>query len=119
VAPENRRRRQQKKDRPQQVGITEEERAAHHQRRLLATPVAEMDLSVRVINTLEDYGVIYAREIVVQTYGSLMQMSNFGEATLKELRKAVRKLGLPVPKWRKAKSPRPRKRRGLLDQDEL
>lgn len=90
----------------------EREAAAHAAR--LKTPVAEMKLPVRVINTLEEHDVILAEHLVAQTYETLLGMKNFGEKTLREVKAAVVALGLPAPKWKKPpkekKPPRPRSR---------
>lgn len=92
---------------------TAAERAEHRRQELLRTPVAEMGLSVRIVNTLEDNNVIVAADLVRQTYDSLMRMKNFGEKTLGEVRKAVVKLGLAAPEWApppKTAKPKPRKK---------
>jgi DNA-directed RNA polymerase alpha subunit len=95
---------------------SDEQRTAHEHRLKLETPVAEMKLSVRVINTLDEAGVITAKDVMEQTYESLMRMRNFGETTLVELRGAVKALGLQPPQWRKPprgkKSHPPRPTRG-------
>lgn len=79
----------------------------------LATPVAEMALPVRVVNTLENYGVITASDLLAQTYASLMAMQNLGETTLAEIKTAVKALGLKPPNWKKP--PKPPRRRGGTD----
>lgn len=82
-------------------------------RERMATAVAEMRLSVRVINTLEEHGVILASQLVAQTYESLMGMKNFGEKTLREVRDALAALGLAAPEWKKPPRPKkPPRRRG-------
>lgn len=104
MPPRNRRYKPTPRPAPDPAGMTAEQRTAL----LLATPVAEMALSVRVVNTFEDNGIIFAADIVTQTYASLMAMKNFGEKTLGEVRAAVAALGLPVPAWEKpAAKPRP------------
>lgn len=81
---------------------------------MLNTPIAQMDLSVRIINTLEDNQIIYAYQLIAQTYETLMKLKNFGETTLKEVRASLKRLGLDAPKWDKPKHPtkpaRPRHR---------
>lgn len=92
------------------------ERDAHAKNEKLKTPVAEMQLAVRVINTLEENDVILAEDLVAQTYETLMTMKNFGQKTLSEVKSAIVKLGLPAPNWRRPpkpkKVPRPRGGKG-------
>ncbi len=91
---------------PNQSTWTPEQKAAHKQAELLKTPVAEMKLPVRVINTLEDHDVILVSELMVQTHESLMGMKNFGDKTLREVRAAITSLGLTAPEWKKPPKPK-------------
>lgn len=107
MPPENRRRRRVVGG-PDMTHWSTEDRQAYAERQRRETPVAEMALSVRVINTLEDNNVIMACDLLRQTYASLMAMKNFGEKTLTEVKIAVRALGLVVPDgWRKPPKPKP------------
>lgn len=92
---------------PDTSSWTDAERAAHAKKQMLQTPIAEMALAVRVINTLEENDVILAEHLMRQTYESLMKMKNFGEKTLTEVRAAIKKLGLDPPEW--TKPPKPKK----------
>lgn len=98
MPPENRRRRQTAVQ-PNLSHWSEADRLEYETQRKLDTPVAEMKLSVRVINTLEEYSVILCRDLMAQTYTSLMAMKNFGDKTLTEVQAAVRAMGLPPPPW--------------------
>jgi len=80
---------------------TPEEQKEALQRQLLETPIAELRLSVRVVNTLEDNNIILVKDLLTQTYETLLQMKNFGEKTLQEVKGALKLLGLPVPAWSK------------------
>jgi DNA-directed RNA polymerase alpha subunit len=104
MPPENRRRRRVKTG-PDMTHWAPEDRAAAELAARLNTPVAEMALSVRIINTLEEYSVIVCRDLMTQTYESLMEMKNFGEKTLTEVRAAIQALGLTPPAWKKPKKP--------------
>lgn len=106
MPPENRRRRTQRKKGLDTSTWTEPEKKAHKEKQLLKTPVAEMDLPVRIINTLEENGVILAEQLMAQTYGSLMGMRNFGDKTLTEVRAAIKALGLEPPGWEKPPTPK-------------
>ncbi len=107
MEPERRRRRKVKSADPDMSDWTVEEREAYLRNKRMETSVAEMDVSVRVVNTLEENGVILVRHVMSQSWDSLMGMKNFGEKTLGELRGAVRKLGLEPPAWKP--SPKPKK----------
>ena len=69
-------------------------RKEHLKQQLLATPLAEMKLPVRVVNVLEEHGVILVKDLVRQSYETLMSMTNFGGKTLKTVVVAPRKLGV-------------------------
>lgn len=100
---------------PDTSSWTREEREAHERKQKLGTPIAEMQLPVRVINTLEENDVILAQDLMGQTYETLMAMKNFGDKTLDEVRQALVALGLDPPVWKKPPKPvptRPKKSRG-------
>jgi len=105
MPPENRKRRQPKKTGPDTSTWSEADKAAYAKKKALETPIAEMALQVRVINTLEDNGVIMCSDLMKQTYEVLMGMKNFGDKTLTEVRDAIKALGLDPPTW--AKPPKP------------
>jgi DNA-directed RNA polymerase alpha subunit len=70
-----------------------------------------MQLSVRTINTLEENGIIMCRDLLPQTWESLMEMKNFGERTFTEVSDAVVALGLEKPNWQPVKQPRVKPKR--------
>lgn len=113
MPPRHRRYKQTGRNRgPDTSTWTEEQKLAHAEKQRLETPIAELTLSVRIINTLEDHDVILVEHLLSQTYDSLMGMKNFGEKTLTEVRAALRKLGLTPPEWKKppkVKTPKPRR----------
>lgn len=92
-------------------GWTPAEREAARVAAQLKTPVAEMQLTVRVINAFEAYGVILVEDLLAQPYARISQMHNFGDKTLKEVKTAILALGLPVPNWKKPPKARKRKKR--------
>lgn len=113
MPPSDRRRRKPIATGPNTTHWTAEEKAAHLQKERLNTPVATMKLSVRTINTLEEYDVVFAHQLLDQTYETLMRMKNFGDKTLKEVRDAIVALGLQPPNWKKPpKAKRPAKPKG-------
>jgi DNA-directed RNA polymerase alpha subunit len=91
---------------------SDEQKQAYAERERLATPIAELKLSVRIINTLEEHDVILVEHLLDQTYDTLMGMKNFGEKTLTEVRAALRTLGVTPPDWKrppKVRVPKPKK----------
>ena len=64
--------------------------------------LAELNLSVRATNCLESEGINTVRDLVVKTEDQLLQVRNFGETTLVEVRERLAaiglRLGMKVPK---------------------
>jgi DNA-directed RNA polymerase subunit alpha len=70
----------------------------------LAMSLAELDLSVRATNCLESENINTVRDLVTRTEGQLLEVRNFGETTLTEVREKLSDIGLrlgmrlaPVP----------------------
>jgi len=98
MKPNWRRRRRRPRGTPNMTHWDEAQKADFLHQQRLRTPVANMLLSVRIINTLEAYRILYAGEICQLSYHDLMSMRNFGETTLREVQTALRKIGLSPPK---------------------
>jgi DNA-directed RNA polymerase subunit alpha len=60
----------------------------------LSLPISELKLSVRANNCLEAENIITVRELVTRTEDSLLEVRNFGETTLTEVKERLRDLGL-------------------------
>jgi hypothetical protein len=60
----------------------------------LNLPLAELELSVRATNCLEAEGMITVRDLVVRTDDELLEIRNFGESTLREVKDKLAALGL-------------------------
>ncbi|MEM8733413.1 MAG: DNA-directed RNA polymerase subunit alpha [Planctomycetota bacterium] len=60
----------------------------------LNTPVADLRLSVRAANCLESEGIHLIRELVQRNEDQLLEIRNFGETTLTEVREKLAALGL-------------------------
>jgi DNA-directed RNA polymerase subunit alpha len=60
----------------------------------LSLPVAELNLSVRASNCLESESIMTVRELVSRTEDQLLEVRNFGETTLTEVREKLREMGL-------------------------
>ena len=59
----------------------------------LEMSTAEIGLSVRTTNCLEERGIFTVRELLECTPESLLSITNFGEKTLEEVYKALDKIG--------------------------
>lgn len=62
---------------------------------------AEIGLTVRTTNCLEERGIFTVRDLLNCTRDDLLGISNFGEKTLEEVYKALESIGF-------VRSPRPR-----------
>ncbi len=60
----------------------------------LAMSLAELDLSVRATNCLESEAITTVRDLVSRTETQLLEVRNFGETTLQEVREKLADIGL-------------------------
>jgi DNA-directed RNA polymerase subunit alpha len=60
----------------------------------LGMSLAELQLSVRAMNCLESENIHTVRDLVVKTPDQLLEVRNFGETTLNEVREKLTSLGL-------------------------
>src|SRR5262245_26837089 len=56
--------------------------------------LADLNLSVRAGNCLESENIMTVRDLVTRSEDQLLEVRNFGETTLNEVRKKLRHLGL-------------------------
>ena len=59
----------------------------------LEMSTAEIGLSVRTTNCLEERGIFTVRDLLNSTPDQLLSIANFGEKTLEEVYKALEKFG--------------------------
>ncbi len=59
----------------------------------LEMSTAEIGLSVRTTNCLEERGILTVRDLLNSTAEDLLSISNFGEKTLEEVYKALEAIG--------------------------
>lgn len=59
----------------------------------LGMSTAEIGLSVRTTNCLEERGIFTVHDLLKCTRADLLSISNFGEKTLEEVYKALEKIG--------------------------
>ncbi len=73
----------------------------HELERKLNMSLAELELSVRATNCLESEGITTVRDLVIRTDEELLEVRNFGETTLKEVKVKLEernlKLGMKLP----------------------
>jgi DNA-directed RNA polymerase subunit alpha len=78
----------------------------HEQARLmkqrLEMSTAEIGLTVRTTNCLEERGIFTVRDLLHSTPEQLLSIANFGEKTLEEVYKSLEKIGF----HRASKQPR-------------
>ena len=62
--------------------------------RKLNMSLAELELSVRATNCLESEGITTVRDLVIRTEDELLEVRNFGETTLSEVKSKLEERGL-------------------------
>src|SRR2546422_5344893 len=68
----------------------------HELERKLNMSLAELELSVRATNCLESEGITTVRDLVIRTDEELLEVRNFGETTLKEVKVKLAERGLQL-----------------------
>ena len=70
------------------------EQIDHELERKLNMSLAELELSVRATNCLESEGITTVRDLVMRNDEELLEVRNFGETTLKEVKAKLQERGL-------------------------
>src|SRR5207248_5831676 len=78
---------------PQIPPVLDDVQAAELERKLNLS-LAELELSVRATNCLESEGITTVRDLVIRTDEELLEVRNFGETTLKEVKQKLAERGL-------------------------
>lgn len=68
----------------------------HELERKLSMSLAELELSVRATNCLESEGITTVRDLVIRNDDELLEVRNFGETTLKEVKAKLAERGLSL-----------------------
>jgi len=68
----------------------------HEMERKLNMSLAELELSVRATNCLESEGITTVRDLVIRNDDELLEVRNFGETTLKEVKVQLQARGLSL-----------------------
>jgi DNA-directed RNA polymerase subunit alpha len=79
-------------DKPETVSTGDQ--VDHELERKLNMSLAELELSVRATNCLESEGITSVRDLVIRTDEELLEVRNFGETTLKEVKQKLQERGL-------------------------
>lgn len=75
------------------IPLSAADEAARDLREKLELSTAEIGLTVRTTNCLEEKGIFTVRDLLNTTRPELLSISNFGEKTLEEVYKALAKIG--------------------------
>lgn len=79
------------------IPISQAEEEARIKREQLELSTAEIGLTVRTTNCLEEKGIFTVRDLLQSTPKDLLSISNFGEKTLEEVYAALEKIGYYRP----------------------
>jgi len=75
------------------IPLSQAEEQARLRAQRLDLSIAEMGLSVRTTNCLEETGILTVRDLLNATPKKLLAISNFGEKTLDEVYASLETLG--------------------------
>lgn len=75
------------------IPLSAAEEEARDLREKLDLSTAEIGLTVRTTNCLEEKGIFSVRDLLNTTRADLLSISNFGEKTLEEVYKALAAIG--------------------------
>jgi len=82
------------------IPLSREEEASRLMKERLEMSTAEIGLSVRTTNCLEERGIFTVRDLLNSTPEQLLSIANFGEKTLEEVYLALEKIGFYRPSRR-------------------
>jgi DNA-directed RNA polymerase subunit alpha len=78
-------------------GVTPTGEAVDHDlQRKLDMSLAELELSVRATNCLESEGITTVKDLVIRNDDELLEVRNFGETTLREVKQKLQERGLTL-----------------------
>ncbi len=75
------------------IPLSQQEETARNQQEKLELSTAEIGLTVRTTNCLEEKGIFTVRDLLNTTRNDLLSISNFGEKTLEEVYIALENIG--------------------------
>ena len=77
------------------IPLSVQEESARCRQEKLELSTAEIGLSVRTTNCLEEKGIFTVRDLLHSSRDELLSISNFGEKTLDEVFSALETIGFP------------------------
>lgn len=80
------------------IRLSAAEEASRSMQQRLDLSTAEIGLTVRTTNCLEERGIFTVRDLLNCTADDLLSISNFGEKTLEEVYIALEKFGFHRPR---------------------
>ena len=89
---------------------TPEQTEETRRQEVLDTSLADIGLSVRNVNTLEEAEIFFVRDLAKRSREELLGIENVGERTLAECKEALKKLKVPHPNWSRRVRRKPRKK---------
>ncbi len=84
------------------IPLSQAEEASRSLKERLEMSTAEIGLTVRTTNCLEERGIFTVRDLLNCRPEDLLSISNFGEKTLEEVYKALEDIGFPRRRRRAA-----------------
>jgi DNA-directed RNA polymerase subunit alpha len=75
------------------IPLSAAEEATRSLKEKLELSTAEIGLTVRTTNCLEERGIFTVRDLLNTTRSELLSINNFGEKTLEEVYKALEEIG--------------------------
>ena len=79
------------------IPLSAAEETARRMNEKLELSTAEIGLTVRTTNCLEERGIFTVRDLLNTTREDLLTISNFGEKTLEEVYRSLEKIGFYRP----------------------
>lgn len=80
------------------IRLSAAEEATRSMQQRLDMSTAEIGLTVRTTNCLEERGIFTVRDLLNCTADDLLSISNFGEKTLEEVYQSLEKFGFHRPR---------------------
>jgi len=75
------------------IPLSRQEETVRQMKERLEMSTAEIGLSVRTTNCLEERGIFTVRDLLNSSPAQLLSIANFGEKTLEEVYKSLEKFG--------------------------
>lgn len=85
------------------IRLSAADEATRSMQQRLEMSTAEIGLTVRTTNCLEERGIFTVRDLLNCTRDDLLSISNFGEKTLEEVYKSLETIGFARPMRKSAK----------------